>query len=166
MNLAAKRTEEKLAKTRAAAQARHEERQQRAAKRQQEQQQQRANQRQARKEAREKAGKSAYPSGRPLVADEKIQLHAITVRLDAAQYQQLNAYTSPGGRTLASAIRQVLAGRRVFTSEEHQLLRRVPDLYNSTSQLAQALANSHPVAAAELYVLINRLDAFLTGLHH
>lgn len=166
MNLSAKRTEEKLAKTREAAQARHEARQKRAAKRQQEQQKKRADQRQARREAQEKGGNSGLPSGRPLVADANIHLHAVTVRLDEAQYQQLHACTAPGGRTLAAAIRQVLAGRRVFTREEHELLRRVPDLVNSTRQLAHALASAHPVASAELYTLIGQLDGFLAGLHH
>ena len=166
MNISVRRTEEKLAKTREAAQARHKARQERADERQKEQQQQRESQRQARKEVREKAGNSASRRGRPLIADEKIQFHAVTVRLDAAQYQRLNACTAPGGRTLAAAIRQVLAGRRVFTREEHELLRRVPELRNSTSQLTQALAGSHSGAAAELHTLIDRLDAFLTGLQH
>lgn len=155
------RVERKIAQTQAAAQARHEARQQRAAQRQAQQQAQRA----AQRRAREQVGEQASAAGRPLAPDDDLHLHAVTVRLDNAQYRQLTAYTAAGGRTLAATIRALIAGRRVFTTEQHTLLRRVPDLVNATTQLAQQLASLDPVGAAEWRALATRVDEFLMSLH-
>lgn len=85
---------------------------------------------------RDRIGKAV--GGRPRKTDAERQLKGVTVRLKVKRYEELQAYASEGGRTLAQVVRSILDSKLPhLTTEQESLLRTIATMSNNLNQLAK-----------------------------
>jgi hypothetical protein len=104
--------------------------------------------------------------GRPPVAEDVLRLHAVTVRLDTLKYRQLAAYAAASGRTLAATLRAAIDDIPQLTTEQHMLLRKLPELVNVAEQIKSKLTEQGHPEGVQFAQLVQRMDAMLTSFHH